>query len=49
MFKTLDKKKIPLILLNARITKKTFIRWMKIKKFSEFIFNKISVAYPTKS
>ena len=46
MFKTLDNYKIPLILLNARITKKTFIRWMKIKKFSKFIFNKISIAYP---
>mgnify|MGYP001160809034 CR=1 FL=1 len=46
MFKTLDSFKIPLILLNARITKKTSIRWMKIKKFSEFIFDKISVAYP---
>jgi 3-deoxy-D-manno-octulosonic-acid transferase len=46
MFKTLDSFKIPLILLNARITKKTFIRWMKIKKFSEFIFDKISVAFP---
>ena len=46
MFKTLDSFKIPLILLNARITKKTFSRWMKIKKFSEFIFDKISVAYP---
>ena len=46
MFKTLDSLKIPLILLNARITKKTFLRWMKIKKFSEFIFDKISIAYP---
>ena len=46
MFKTLDNLKIPLVLLNARITKKTFIRWMKIKKFSKFIFGKISVAFP---
>jgi len=46
MFKTLDNLKIPLVLLNARITKKTFIRWMKIKKFSEFIFSKISIAFP---
>ena len=46
MFKTLDNLKIPLVLLNARITKKTFIRWMKIKKFSKFIFSKISVAFP---
>jgi 3-deoxy-D-manno-octulosonic-acid transferase len=46
MFKTIEKFKIPLVLLNARITKKTFIRWMKIKKFSKSIFDKISIAYP---
>ncbi len=46
MFRTLDNYKIPLILLNARITKKTFIKWMRIKSFSKFIFNKISIAYP---
>ena len=46
MFKTIEKCKIPLVLLNARITKKTFIRWMKIKKFSKSIFDKISIAYP---
>ncbi len=46
MFKNLKKKNIPLILLNARITSKSFNRWSKIKKFSESIFNLISVAYP---
>ena len=46
MFKNLKKKNIPLILLNARITFKSFNRWSKIKKFSESIFNLISVAYP---
>ena len=46
MFKTIRKNKIPLILLNARITKKTFKRWMKFKNFSNSIFNKISSAYP---
>ena len=46
MFKTIESFKIPLVLLNARITNKTFNRWMKIKKFSRFIFDKISVAYP---
>ncbi len=46
MFKSIKKYEIPLVLLNARITKKTFIRWMKIKKFSKSIFNKISIAYP---
>ena len=46
MFKNIDNKKIPLILLNARLTKKTFLRWMKIKYFSYSIFKKITVAYP---
>ena len=35
MFRSLKKRNIPLILLNARITKKTFNRWSKLKKFSE--------------
>ena len=46
MFNDIDKKNIPLILLNARITKKTFNRWLKIKYFSKNIFLKISNAYP---
>ncbi len=46
MFKNLRKKNIPLILLNARITTRSFYRWSKIKKFSESIFNLISIAYP---
>ena len=41
MFKNLKKRNIPLILLNARITSKSFNRWSKIKKFSESIFNLI--------
>ena len=46
MFKNLQNKKIPLILLNARITKKTFNRWFKINFFSKLIFKMITVAYP---
>ena len=46
MFKKLEEKKISLILLNARITKKTFLRWLILKKFSQKVFNKISIAYP---
>ena len=46
MISLLEKNKIPLILLNARLTKKTFNRWMKIKNFSKSIFNKITIAYP---
>jgi 3-deoxy-D-manno-octulosonic-acid transferase len=39
----LNKIKIPLILLNARITKKTFLRWSFLKKFSEQIFAKFNI------
>ena len=46
MFDKLDQKKISLILLNARITKKTFSRWTKLKNFSQEVFNKITIAYP---
>ena len=46
MFKTLRRKDIPLILLNARITSKTFNRWKKLGNFSNSIFNKINIAYP---
>ena len=46
MFDKLERKKISLVLLNARITKKTFLRWLILKKFSQKVFNKISIAYP---
>ena len=46
MFKNLKNKNIPLILLNARLTKKTFNRWLVIKNFSISIFKKIIVAFP---
>ena len=46
MFKKLEEKKISLILLNARITKKTFLRWFSLKNVSQKVFNKISIAYP---
>ena len=39
----LNKIRIPLILLNARITKKTFLRWSFLKKFSEQIFAKFNI------
>ena len=42
----LKNRKIPLILLNARITKKSFKRWIKLKKFSQEIFGNITLAYP---
>ena len=37
-------KKIPLVLLNARITKKSFKKWNLINFFSKKIFNKISLS-----
>ena len=46
MFLGISKRSIPLLLMNARITKKTFKRWKKLKSFSYNIFNKISIAYP---
>ena len=42
----LKQKNIPLILLNARITKKSFNRWSKFNSFAKNIFNKITIAYP---
>ncbi len=49
MFLNLKKKGIPLILLNARITKKTFNRWLKFKNFTKSILNNIKIAYPQNS
>jgi 3-deoxy-D-manno-octulosonic-acid transferase len=46
IFKVLGEKNIPLKLLNARITKKTFKRWKLVKKFSNSVFQNISIAYP---
>ncbi len=46
MFKSLKKRNTPLILLNARITNKTFNRWSKLRNFSMSIFNLIDIAYP---
>ena len=46
MFKNISERKIPLILLNARLTKKTFKRWLNFKKFAKSVFQKITIAYP---
>ena len=45
MIINLSKKKIPIILLNGRITKKTFRRWRNLPKFSNFLFNKINLCF----
>ena len=41
--RNLNKEKIPTILINARITKKSYKRWIKFKKFSKSIFNKFDL------
>ena len=46
MLKNLNKKNIPIILLNARITKKSFHKWKKFTSFSDNLFNKITLALP---
>ena len=43
MINNLYEKKIPFGLLNGRITKKTFKRWMKFPNFSKKIFSKFSI------
>ena len=49
MYQNLYRKKIPLILLNARITKKSFNRWKFFPNFSKAIFSKITLALPQNS
>ena len=44
MICNLDQKKIPIILLNARITKKSFKRWKIFSNFSKIIFSKINLS-----
>ena len=46
MFSLLDKRKIPLIILNTRLSKRSFEKWMFFKKFAKNIFSKIKYAYP---
>jgi 3-deoxy-D-manno-octulosonic-acid transferase len=46
MFNQLERKKIPLILINARITKNSFNRWQIFSKFAKQVFSQISLALP---
>ena len=46
MYKNLYRKNIPLVLLNARLTNKSFKRWKFFPNFSKNIFNKITLALP---
>ena len=43
MILQIKKQKIPLVLLNARFTKKSFLRWKLIKHFSRFIMSKFDI------
>ena len=43
----LEKKKIPIILINGRITKKTFNRWSKFPNFSNKIFRNFDLCLPS--
>jgi 3-deoxy-D-manno-octulosonic-acid transferase len=47
MILNLKRKKIPITLLNGRITNKTFNKWKKIPKFSKYIFNQIDQCFPS--
>ena len=46
MFKRINKKNIPLTLLNARFNQRSIKRWLKVKNFTKKIFNNITKAYP---
>ena len=46
MFSELKNKRIPLVLLNARLTLKTQNKWMKIKNFAKSVFDNVTVIYP---
>ncbi len=46
MFNNLEKNNIPIILLNGRVTGKSFKRWMRFSSFAIKIFSKISLAMP---
>jgi 3-deoxy-D-manno-octulosonic-acid transferase len=43
MLSNLKKNNIPILLLNGRITKKTFKRWQSFKSFSKIMFGKFSL------
>ena len=47
MFKEIKKNSIPLVLMNARITKRSFDKWKTFKDFSNNTFKNIDIAYPS--
>ena len=46
MFREIKKNSIPLLLMNARITNRSFTKWNFFKNFSKDTFAKIDIAYP---
>ena len=46
MFREIYNQSIPLLLINARITKKSFNRWTIVNQFALKIFSYISIAFP---
>ena len=46
MFERINTKRIPLILINARITNKSFNRWQMFPTFAKHVFSKITIALP---
>ena len=47
MYKNLKIKQIPIIILNARIVKKTLNRWQIFPNFAKEVFSKITLALPS--
>ena len=47
MFTQIKKNSIPLLLMNARVTKKSYQRWRFFNKFTKNIFDSIKIAYPS--
>jgi len=47
MIINIKKKTIPLVLLNARITKKSFSRWMNFNSFAKSLFKNFDICFPS--
>ena len=47
MIENLYFKKIPIVLLNARITRKSFNKWNLVQNFAEILFSILSLALPS--
>ena len=46
MLYNLEDRNVPIVLLNGRITKKTFLRWIKIKNTAYRIFQNFDACFP---